>query len=70
LIQWLKTAPANNEELNALRAAGNPFPLDLGYEHGFDEALRGKEVPPQPESPQNESMSDEGEESYFSAEES
>lgn len=47
-------APTDNDELNALKAAGNPFPLELGYEHGFDEVLRGEEVPPRPESLQAE----------------
>jgi len=44
LITLLKLAPTDNEELNALKAAGNPFPRDLGFEHGFDEILRGEEV--------------------------
>jgi len=44
LIQWLKIAPTDNDDLNTLRAAGNPFPLELGYEHGFDEALQGEEA--------------------------
>lgn len=57
LISMLKIAPADNDELNALKAAGNPFPLDLGYEHGFDEILRGEEVPPRPEPQKDESIS-------------
>jgi len=55
LIDLFKIAPTDNDELNALKAAGNPFPLELGYEHGFDEVLRGEEVPPRPESPHAES---------------
>lgn len=47
-------APVDNEELNALKAAGNPFPRDLGYEHGFDEVLRGEEVPPLPDRSEGE----------------
>jgi len=47
-------APVDNEELNTLKAAGNPFPRDLGYEHGFDEVLRGEEVPPLPDTPEGE----------------
>ena len=54
LIILLKVAPVDNEELNTLKAAGNPFPRDLGYEHGFDEVLRGEEVPPLPDTPEGE----------------
>ena len=62
LITLLKLAPTDNEELNALKAAGNPFPRDLGYEHGFDEILHGEEVPPLPDQPDGEEVKELGDE--------